>query len=129
MKRKCWIIASLFFGLLLLSCHNGQQDTPEAATEAFAKAFYTADFTHQYQYSNKKSHIIIKNAQNGMKENPAHLEEMKNNKVEFVSTSVESLTDSTCTCTCKVILNDQPRQDTWNLVKEDDQWKVTLIMP
>ena len=73
--------------------------------------------------------MIIKNAQNGMKSNPAHLEEMKNNKVEFVSTSVDDLTDSTATCTCKVILNDQPRQDTWNLIKEEDKWKVTLVMP
>ena len=129
MKRKFWFFVWLSFGLLLLSCHNGQKDTPEAATEAFTKAFYTADFTHQYQYSGKKSHVIIKNAQNGMKSNPAHLEEMKNNKVEFVSTSVDDLTDSTATCTCKVILNDQPRQDTWNLIKEEDKWKVTLVMP
>ena len=27
------------------------------------------------------------------------------------------------------LLNDQPRQDTWNLIKEEDKWKVTLVMP
>ena len=129
MKRNYWFLILACFGLLMLSCHNSHKDTPEATTEAFAKAFYTADFTHQYQYSDKKSHAVIKSIQNGLKEYPARMEEMKNNKVEFVSTSVDDLTDSTCTCTCKVILNDQPRQDSWNLVKEEDKWKVTLVMP
>ena len=44
-------------------------------------------------------------------------------------TSVNNLTDSTCTCVCKITLNGQPREDTWDLIKEDGQWKVTLIMP
>ena len=123
-----WFLTLACFGLMMLSCHNSQKDTPEATTEAFAKAFYTADFTQQYQYSDKKSHVIIKNIENGI-DRSTRLEEMKNNKVEFVSTSVDALTDSTATCTCKVILNDQPRQDTWNLVKEEDKWKVTLVMP
>ena len=113
----------------MLSCHKEQKNTPEAVTEAFAQAYYTADFENQIKFTNKKSHVIIQTVQDGLKGNSAHLETMKNSKVEFVSTSVDNLTDSTCNCTCKVILNGQPRQDTWNLVKEEDKWKVTIVMP
>ncbi len=129
MKRKCWIFVLACVGLLLLSCHNGQKDTPEAATENFAKAFYTADFTHMYQYTSKKSHVIVKTLQNGMKENTARLDEMKNNKVEIVETKVVSQTDTSATCTCQVLINSEPRQDSWDLVREDEIWKVTLVMP
>lgn len=129
MKRKCWIFVLACVGLLLLSCHNGQKDTPEAATENFAKAFYTADFTHMYQYTSKKSHVIVKTLQNGMKENTARLDEMKNNKVEIVETKVVSQTDTSATCTCQVLINSVPRQDSWDLVREDEIWKVTLVMP
>ena len=116
--------------LTTVSCQNkAKKNTPEAATEQFAKAFYTADFPHMYQYSTKKSDLVIQQLQNAMKDNTEHLEEMKNAKVEFVSTSVESRTDSTCTCATKVILNDQPRTDKWDLLKENGEWKVTLIMP
>ena len=130
MKRSIWIFALACAVLMTVSCLNkAKKNTPEVATEQFAKAFYTGDFTHQYQYTTKKSDIVVKQLQNSMKDSPERLEEMKNNKVEFVSTSVENLTDSTCTCACKVILNGQPRTDKWDLVKEDDLWKVTLVMP
>ena len=130
MKRGFWILMLVCAVLTTVSCQNkAKKNTPEAATEQFAKAFYTADFPHMYEYSTKKSDIVIQQLQNAMKENPEHLEEVKNNQVEFVSTSVENQTDSTCTCACKVMLNDQPRTDKWDLLKEDGQWKVTLIMP
>ena len=116
--------------LTTVSCQNkAKKNTPEAATEQFAKAFYTADFTHMYQYTTKKSDIVIKQLQNGMKDNTERLEEMKKAKVEFVSTSVNNLTDSTCSCECKILLNGQPRQNQWDLLKEDDLWKVTLVLP
>ena len=111
--------------MMTVSCQNkAKQNTPEAAAELFEKAFQTADFTHMYQYSTKKSDIVIQHLQNGVKD-----EEMKKTKVEFVSTSVNDLTDSTCTCVCKITLNGQPREDTWDLITEDGQWKVTLVMP
>ena len=130
MKRRIWILILACIALTAVSCLNkSKQNTPEEAAELFAKAFYTADFTHLYQYTTKKSDVVVKQLQSSMKQNPERAEEMKNSKVEFVSTSVESQTDSTCTCLCKVILNDQPRTDKWDLIKEDDQWKVTLVMP
>ena len=116
--------------LMTVSCQNkAKKNTPEAVTESFAKAFYTADFTHMYQYATKKSQIVIKTLQNGMKNQTEKLEEMKNTKVEFVSTSVDSQTDSTASCTCKVMLNDNPTESHWDLLKEKDEWKVTLVMP
>jgi hypothetical protein len=130
MKRGFWILMLACAFLMTLSCQNkAKKNTPEAATELFAKAFYTADFAHLYQYTTKKSDAVIQQLQNGMKDNPERVEEMKNTKVEFVSTSVDNLTDSTCTCTCKVLLNSQPREDVWDLIKEDGQWKVTLVLP
>ncbi|MBP5497350.1 MAG: DUF4878 domain-containing protein [Bacteroidales bacterium] len=130
MKRGFWILMMVCAVLTTVSCQNkAKKNTPEAATEQFAKAFYTADFTHMYQYTTKKSDIVIKQLQNGMKDNTERLEEMKKAKVEFVSTSVNNLTDSTCSCECKILLNGQPRQNQWDLLKEDDLWKVTLVLP
>lgn len=112
------------------SCQNSKKkNTPEAVAEQFAKAFYTADFTHMYQYSTKKSQIVVKTVQNGMKDQPERLEAMKQSQVEFVETIVDEQTDSTATITCNVTLDGQPRTDKWDLLKEDDQWKVTLVMP
>ena len=112
------------------SCQNSKKkNTPEAVTEQFAKAFYTADFTHMYQYSTKKSDIVVKTLQNGMKDQSERLEAMKKSQVEFVETTVDAQTDSTATVTCHVTLDGQPQTDKWDLLKEDDQWKVTLVMP
>lgn len=112
------------------SCQNSKKkNTPEAVAEQFAKAFYTADFTHMYQYSTKKSDIVVKTLQNGMKDQTERLEAMKKSQVEFVETTVDEQTDSTATVTCNVNLDGQPRTDKWDLLKEDNQWKVTLVMP
>ena len=130
MKRKNWILLLVSVCLLAVCCQGGKKkNTPEVVSEAFAKAFYTADFTHMYEYASKNSHIVIKTLQNGTKHEPEKLEELKNNQVVFVSTSVDNLTDSTASCTTKVTINDRPRQDTWELIKENDEWKVTLVMP
>ena len=130
MKRGFWILMMVCAVLTTVSCQNkAKKNTPEAVTEQFAKAFYTADFPHMYQYTTKKSDIIVQQLQNSMKDNTERTEEMKNSQLEFVSTSVDNLTDSTCTCICKVIINGQPRQDQWDLLKEDDIWKVTLVLP
>lgn len=130
MNRKFWILLLVCACFLGSACQLGKKkNTPEAVTEAFAKAFYTADFTHMYQYTTKKSQPVVKTIQNGMKDQTERLEKMKNENVQFVSTTVNNLTDSACTCTCKVILNEGTREDTWDLIKENDQWKVTLVMP
>lgn len=114
--------------LVGMSCQNNKKNTPEAVTEAFAKAFYTADFAHLYQYTTKKSHPVVQTIQNGMKGNEARLEEMKNSKVELVEVKVIEQTDSTALCGCAVKINEQPRSDRWDLVKEDNEWKVTLVV-
>lgn len=112
------------------SCQNSKKkNTPEAVTEQFVKAFYTADFTHMYQYTTKKSDVVVKTLQNGMKDQTERLEAMKKSQVEFVETVVDSQTDSTATVSCSITLDGQPRTDKWDLLKEDDLWKVTLVMP
>jgi hypothetical protein len=130
MKRGFWILMLACAVLMTVSCQNkAKNNTPEVVAEQFVKAFYTADFPHLYQYSTKKSDLIIQQLQNSKKDEPERLEAMKNTKVEFVSTSVDDLTDSTCTCTCKIIVDGQPREDKWDLIKEDDLWKVSMVIP
>ncbi len=130
MKRSFWIMLLACVCFLGFSCQNSKKkNTPEAVAEQFAKAFYTADFTHMYQYSTKKSDIVVKTLQNGMKDQTERLEAMKKSQVEFVETTVDEQTDSTATVTCNVNLDGQPRTDKWDLLKEDNQWKVTLVMP
>ncbi len=128
MKRKSWILVLACVCLVGMSCQNNKKNTPEAVTEAFAKAFYTADFAHLYQYTTKKSQPVVQTIQNGMKGNEARLEEMKNSKVELVEVKVIEQTDSTALCGCEVKINEQPRSDRWDLVKEDNEWKVTLVV-
>ena len=53
---------------------------------------------------------------------------MKNSKVELVEVKVIEQTDSTALCGCEVKINEQPRSDRWDLVKEDNEWKVTLVV-
>ena len=116
--------------MLGCACQNGKKkNTPEAVTEAFAKAFYTGDFTHMYQYSSKKSQIVVKTIQDGMKDQTERLEAMHNSKVEFESITVDDLTDSTATSTSNALIDGKPLTGNWNLVKENDLWKVTLVMP
>ena len=130
MKRRNWILLLVCVCLLAVGCQGGKKkNTPEVVSETFAKAFYTADFTHMYEYTTKKSHVVIKTMQNGMKHQPEKLEELKNNQVVFDEITVESSTDSTATCITKVKINDRPRQDSWDLLKENDEWKVTLVLP
>jgi len=116
--------------LMTVACQNSaKKNTPEAATEKFAKAFYTADFSHMYQYTTKKSDIVVQQLQNGMKSNSARMEEMQKTKVEFVETKVVEQTDSTATCSCAVNVNGEQRNDKWDLQKEEGEWKVTLVLP
>ncbi len=116
--------------LMTVSCQNkSKKNTPEVVTEQFTKAFLTGDFTHQYQYSTKKSDVLIKQAQTAMKNDTERLEKMKVREVQFVSTSVDNQTDSTATCTCKALVDGEPRETTWDLIKEDGEWKVSLVMP
>ena len=130
MKRGFWILMMVCAVMTTVSCQNkAKKNTPEAVAEKFTEAFNTGDFAHMYEYSTKKSDLVIQQIQNGAKENPERLEELKKSKVEFVSTSVNNLTDSTCSCECKILFNGQPRQNQWDLIKEDDVWKVTLVLP
>ena len=116
--------------LMTVSCQNNEKEnTPEAATERFAKAFYTADFPHMYQYTTKRSEIVVQQIQTAMKENPENLDKMKSTKVEFVETTVQGQTDSTAICACSLKLDGEPLTSTWELLKEDDLWKVTLVLP
>ena len=72
---------------MMVACQNGKKNnTPEEVTESFLKAFYTADFTHMYQVTTKKSQVVIKVLQEGMKDRPEQLEMMRKRKIEFTDT-------------------------------------------
>lgn len=130
MNRKFWMILLACACLFTLSCQNNKKKaTPEAVTEAFSRAFYTADFTHMYQYVNKPSNVIIETLQSSMKSYPEDLEKMNNRKVEIEEIVVVNQTDSTALCTCTAKVDGEPRHNQWDLVKEDGEWKVTLVIP
>ena len=82
-----------------------------------------------YKYANKKSQIVIKTMQDGMKDQTDLLDAMHNAKVEFESITVDDLTDSTAMSTTHTLIDGKPLTGKWDLVKEDDQWKVTMVMP
>lgn len=82
-----------------------------------------------YQYANKKSQIVIKTMQDGMRDQTERLDVMHNAKVEFESITVEDLTDSTATSITHTLIDGKPLTGRWDLVKEDDLWKVTMVMP
>jgi len=130
MKRVLWILLLACTGLMTVSCQNGEKEnTPEAATERFIKAYYTGDFAHQYEYTTKKSDIVIQQIQNGMQNNKELLEKIQKCDVAILDTKILEQTDSTATCACQFTINDEPRTDKWNLIKEEDLWKVTMVMP
>ena len=129
-NRRFWIILLACACVMFSACQNNKKkNTPEAVTEAFVKAFYTADFTNMYEYSTKQSQIVIKSLQNSMKEQPSRLEEMKKREIAFVDTKISLQTDSTAMCDCSFTVDGQSRDSQWELMKENDKWKVTLVLP
>lgn len=130
MKRKLWIIMLACVCLLGYACQNNRKkNTPEAATEAFVKAFYKADFTHMYQFATKKSQIVIKTLQDGMKSQPERVEAMRNSVVEVESVEVKNLNDTMATSTTTVLVDGTSLKAKWDLAKENGEWKVTMVMP
>ena len=130
MKRRSFVLLLACVCLWAVSCQNSKKkNTPEAAVESFAKAFYTADFPHMYQYTTKRSHVLLQSMQNGMRDKESRLEKMKNSQVEILGINVLEQNDSAAVCDCQVTIDGQPRHDKWDLMKEDEVWKVTLAMP
>ena len=116
--------------VMFTACQNNKKkNTPEAVTEAFVKAFYTADFTNMYEYSTKQSQIVVKTLQSSMKDQQARLEEMNKREVEFVETKVTMQTDSTALCDCSFKVDGQTKKSQWELMKENEEWKVTMVLP
>ncbi len=112
------------------ACQNSKKkNTPEAVTESFLKAFYTADFTQMYQVTTKKSQIVIKQLQASMKDRPEQLETMRKREIEFTETKIVNQTDSTALCASTFKVDGEDKQAEWDLVKENDEWKVTMVIP
>ena len=130
MKKRFWILFLVCACLMMCACQNSKKkNTPEAVTESFLKAFYTADFTHMYQFTTKKSEVIIKALQDGMKDRPEQLETMRARKLEFEETKIVSQTDSTAVCASTFKVDGEQQQAEWELLKENDEWKVTMVLP
>ena len=121
MKKRFWILFLACACLVMGACQNSKKkNTPEAVTEAFLKAFYTADFTHMYQVTTKKSQVVIKALQDGMKDRPEQLETMRARKVEFEETKIVTQTDSTAVCSSTFKVEGKDMQAEWELLKEND---------
>lgn len=130
MKKRFWILFLVCACLMMGSCQNSKKkNTPEAVTESFLKAFYTADFTHMYQVTTKKSQVVIKQLKEGMKDRPEQLEMMRNRKIEFTETKIVAQTDSTAVCASTFKVDGEDKQAEWELLKENDEWKVTMVLP
>lgn len=130
MKKNFWILFLVCACLMMGSCQNSKKKNyPEAVTESFLKAFYTADFTHMYQVTTKKSHVVIKQLQEGMKDRPEQLETMRNRKIEFTETKIVTQTDSTAVCASTFKVDGKDTQAEWELLKENEEWKVTMVIP
>ena len=125
MRRRNWILLAACACLVVCACQNKKEGTPEFVTEQFAKAIYTADYTHMYQYTTRKSDFVVKQLQDHQV--AKNVEKLRDSKVEIVETKVLHQTDSTASCSCTVKINGRPRTDQWDLLKENDEWKV--IMP
>ena len=116
--------------LMMGACQdNKKKNTPEAVTESFLKAFLTADFSHLYQFTTKKSAVMIKTIQAGMKDRPEQVEAMRGRKIEFVETKIITQTDSTAVCASTFKVDGVSQQAEWELLKENDEWKVTMVLP
>lgn len=127
---RFWITLLACACVMFFACQNNKKkSTPEEVTETFVKAFYTADFTNMYQYASKQSQIAVTTVKNSMNNQQSYLEEMKKREVVFVETKISMQTDSTAVCDCSFTVNGQPKESQWQLVKENDEWKVTLVLP
>ncbi|MBO7494199.1 MAG: DUF4878 domain-containing protein [Bacteroidales bacterium] len=130
MKKRFWILFLACACLMMGACQNSKKNnTPEAVTESFLKAFYTADFTQMYQVTTKKSQVVIKQLQAGMKDRPEQLETMRKRKIEFTETKIVNQTDSTALCASTFKVDGEDTQAEWELLKENDEWKVTMVLP
>ena len=130
MKKRFWILFLACACLMMGACQNSKKKkTPEAVTESFLKAFYTADFTHMYQVTTKKSQVVIKQLQESMKDRPEQLETMRKREIEFTETKIVNQTDSTAACASTFKVDGEDKQAEWELVKENDEWKVTMVIP
>ena len=130
MKKRFWILFLVCACLMMGACQNSKKkNTPEEVTESFLKAFYTADFTHMYQFTTKKSQVVIKALQDGMKDRPEQIETMRKRKIEFTETKVVTQTDSTAVCASAFKVDGEDTQAEWELLKENDEWMVTMVLP
>ena len=130
MKKRFWILFLACACLMMGACQNSKKkNTPETVTESFLKAFYTADFTQMYQVTTKKSQVVIKQLQESMKDRPEQLETMRKREIEFTETKIVNQTDSTAACASTFKVDGEDKQAEWELVKENDEWKVTMVIP
>ena len=129
------LLLLIFIGFAFLSCDDKKSNlTPSGVTEAFVKAFNTADFQNMYNYSSKKSHILIDNLAEQRTEK--EFEVIRGRKIAIDSTVISQQTDSTATCICYFRVKELNNKDNWmiarqewSLAKESGDWKVLLVRP
>jgi len=116
MKIK-FLILSIASCLVIASCGKKVENTPEGVTTAFVEALSAKDFDGAKEYCTKTSGAVI----DGMKSFAAMAPETKLAKTEV---KCETNGDK---ATCKFCCAEGKEEETYNLVKEDGNWKVEYV--
>ena len=115
MKIKSILVAAA--AAVLVACGGGADNTPEGVTKAFVKAMSSKDFDGAKSYCTKASAPAI----DGLKGLAAMAPETKLEKEEV---KCEVNGDK---ATCKFCCAEGKSEETYNLVKEDGNWKVEFV--
>lgn len=116
--------------LILFSCNSSKNNlsTPENATKTFVKAFYTADFDELYKCTAQNNRPIIQEIQKMTNRQKEQLEKMKKNEIEIKEVTCLSQNDSVAECKCVFSYNQQEKNLTYNLRKEEGDWHIDLTI-
>ncbi|PHQ61537.1 MAG: hypothetical protein COC10_11950 [Sphingobium sp.] len=107
---------SILFGIILFTaCSNPQSKSPEEVTQLVLESFYTQDNEQLQMYTTQTGYQGLKQIQN-------FFIETSETEMDF---KVVQQTQEGDTAWVQCTINYLDRPETFKLVKEDGQWKVT----
>ena len=107
---------SILFGIILFTaCSNPQSKSPEEVTQLVLESFYTQDNEQLQMYTTQTGYQGLKQIQN-------FFIETSETEMNF---KVVQQTQEGDTAWVQCTINYLDRPETFKLVKEDGQWKVT----
>lgn len=131
------LIAFLALAIVLYSCQNGGTGSPKGAVESFIEAAKTGNLDEVKKHISKSDASMLEIGQSFLaKMNPEQAKEMKDKmaekfrentkgaKIEIID---EKIDGDNATVNVSFTHDGQTREQPFSLVKEDGQWKVSLI--